>query len=128
MRTSSEIEAIFTAKGCTVSAESLGHSYRAGGEIFIFAPGVDPASTTGFEGFDGTGYDGRGRKWAVWLVTKGDYVPATQAEYSNASEGKRIAFGAEHRSCSNLRFFVHKDEKAATGLNDLSAAFDALGL
>jgi len=134
-RSSGEIRSIFEAKGCTVSIETLGHSYRAGGEIFIYAPGVDPASETGFKfstadfaGFDGTGYDGRGRHYTVWLVTAGDYVPATAAEFANAAEDRRIEFGAEHRSCSSTRFFVHRDEKASKGLADLGGAFAALGL
>jgi len=134
-RSSEEIRSIFTAKGCTVSVESLGHSYRAGGEIFVYAPGVDPASDTGFKfspadfrGFDGTGYDGRGRCYTVWLVTAGDFVPATAAEFANAAEDRRIQFGAEHRSCSSTRFYVHRDEKASKGLADLGGAFAALGL
>jgi hypothetical protein len=134
-RSSAEITAIFAAKGCTVQVSSLGHSYRAGGEIFIYAPGVDPASEEGFAftaadfyGFDGTGYDGRGRSYKVWLVTAGDYVPATAAEYANSAADRRIEFGAEHRSCSSTRFFVHRDEKASKGLADLGNAFAALGL
>lgn len=133
-RSSGEITKIFTAKGCTVAVESLGHSYRAGGEIFIYAPGVDPASEgftftpADFAGFDGTGYDGRGRRYKVWLVTAGDYVPATAAEFANAAEDRRIGFGAEHRSCSSTRFYVHRDEKASKGLADLGNAFAALGL
>lgn len=134
-RSSEEITRIFTDKGCTVSVESLGHSYRAGGEIFIYAPGVDPASDGGFKftqadfaGFEGTGYDGRGRHYKCWLVTPGDYVPATPAEFTNAAEDRRIEFGAEHRSCSNRRFYVHRDEKASKGLTDLGNAFAALGL
>jgi hypothetical protein len=134
-RSSNEIQAVFSAKGCTVSVQSLGHSYRAGGEIFIYAPSVDPASEAGFkftqadfQGFDGTGYDNRGRHYAVWLVTAGDYVPATAAEFDNAAEDRRIMFGAEHRSCSSTRYYVHKDEKASKGLADLGGAFAALGL
>ena len=134
-RSSGEITAIFTAKGCTVAVEDLGHSYRSGGEILIYAPGVDPASDAGFKftpadfaGFDGTGYDGRGRHYKCWLVTAGDYVPATAAEFTNAAEDRRIEFGAEHRSCSNTRFYVHRDEKASKGLADLGSAFAALGL
>lgn len=134
-RSSGEIWEIFSRKGCTVSVESLGHSYRAGGEIFIYAPGVNPASEAGFSftpadfaGFDGTGYDGRGRHYRVWLVTAGDYVPATAAEFANAAEDRRIKFGAEHRSCSSTRYFVHREEKATKGLTDLGGAFAALGL
>ncbi len=134
-RTSGEIKRIFTERGCTVSVEDLGHSYRAGGEIFIYAPGVDPKSTAGFNfvpadfaGFDGTGYDGRGRHFKVWLVKLGDYVPASEAEYANAAPERRLQFGDEHRSCSSRRCFVHKDEKASKGLADLGSAFAALGL
>lgn len=134
-RSSEEILSIFTAKGCTVSVQDLGHSYRAGGEIFIYAPGVDPDSEAGFtftpadfRGFDGTGYDGRGRHYRVWLVTAGDYVPASAAEFANAAEGRRISFGAEHRSCSSTRYYVHREEKATRGLADLGSAFAALGL
>ena len=134
-RSSAEIQAVFTARGCTVEVQNLGHSYRAGGEIFIYAPGVDPVSEAGFtftpadfRGFDGTGYDGRGRSYKVWLGTAGDYVPATAAEFGNAAEDRRIEFGAEHRSCSSTRFYVHRDEKASKGLADLGGAFAALGL
>ena len=134
-RSSGEINKIFTAKGCTVEVESLGDSYRSGGEIHIYAPGLDPASDGGFQftpadfaGFDPTGYDNRGRHYKCWLVTAGDYVPATPAEFANAAEDRRIEFGAEHRSCSSTRFFVHRDEKASTGLADLGSAFAALGL
>lgn len=134
-RTSKEIRDVFEAKGCTVMVESLGHSYRAGGEIFIYAPSVDPESEEGFTftpadfaGFDGTGYDGRGRDYAVYLVTAGDYVPASEAEYANAAEDRRVQFGNESRSCSTLRWYVHREEKARTGLADLEGAFAALGL
>ena len=134
-RSSAEIVEIFRARGCTVEVRSLGHSYRAGGEILIYAPGVDPASEAGFTftpadiaGFDGTGYAGRGRDYAVWLVTAGDFVRATVAEYTNAAADKRLEFGAEHRSCSNVKLFVHRDEKASRGLVDLGGAFAALGL
>ncbi|MEM0447933.1 MAG: hypothetical protein QXT71_05220 [Thermoplasmata archaeon] len=134
-RSSGEIERIFTQKGCTVEVYYLGTSYRAGGEIFIYAPGLSPTSKEGFNftpadftGFDGTGYAGRGRHYKVWLVTPGDYVPASAAEFANASEGRRIRFGTENRSCSNIRYFVHKDEKEKKGLADLETAFKFLGL
>lgn len=134
-RSSGEIREIFSRKGCTVEVEHLGTSYRAGGEIFIYAPGVEPDSDAGFTftpadfaGFDGTGYAGRGRHYKVWLVTPGDYVPATPAEFANAAEDRRISFGAEHRSCSNVRLFVHRDEKTKKGLADLKTAFELLGL
>ena len=134
-RSSTDIQSVFTAKGCAVQVRDLGHSYRAGGEIFIYAPGIDPKSEDGFAfikadftGFDGTGYDGRGRRHTVWLVTAGDYVPASVAEFTNAAEDKRIQFGAEHRSCSSLTYFVHRDEIKSSGLVDLGSAFAALGL
>lgn len=132
-RSPEEIKQIFEEKGCAVEIEELGASYRAGGQIFIYAPGVDREkglnfALADFEGFYGTGYDGRGRYYSVWLVTAGDYVPATAAEYGNAAEDRRFQFGAESRSCSNLRYFVHKDELAKKGLVDLTNAFEALGL
>ena len=125
-RTPAEIRKIFEEKGCVVEIEALGASYRAGGQIFIYAPGVDlekglnfvPAD---FESFEATGYDGRGRHYSVWLVTAGDYVPATAAEYGNAAEDRRFQFGVESRSCSNLRYFVHKDELAKRGWQILPA-------
>ena len=40
-RTSKEISKVFAAKGCEVAVEELGTSYRAGGEIFIFSPGLN---------------------------------------------------------------------------------------
>ena len=133
-RSSEEIKSIFTAKGCTVSVEFLEDIYW-GGEIFIFAPGVDPNSDAGFafspanfRAFDVTGYEGRGRSYAVWLVTVGDYVPATAAEFFNAAEDLRIAFGPEDRSYSSAKCFVQRDEKASKGLADLRVAFAALGL
>jgi len=135
MRTSSEIEGIFQSKGCEVVVSTLGHSYRAGGEIFIYSPDTTPQSTEGFQfikadfqAFDGTGYDGRGRKYDCWLVKAGDFLPATEAEYNNASAEARLAFGEESRSCSNRRYFVHKDELSTKGLADLGNAFAALGL
>lgn len=135
MRSSKEIKQVFEAKGCTVEVRHLGHSYRAGGEIFVYAPGLEPSSEDGFQfveadfsAFDGTGYDGRGRDYKVWLVTAGDYVPATEAEYHNAAEARRIRFGRESRSASNERWFVHRDEKARTGLADFASAFEALGM
>lgn len=135
MRTSTEIKKVFEAHGCKVQVETLGHSYRAGGEIFIYSPEVDPTKSDGFtftkadfSGFDGTGYDNRGRYYTVWLVTPGPFVPASDAEFYNAREDKRIKFGTENRSCSNTRFFVHKDELAIRGLADFSTAFAKLGL
>ena len=59
-RSSDEIKAVFTAKGCTVSVQYLGHSYWDGGEIFIYAPGMDPASEAGFK-FTAADLQGRGR-------------------------------------------------------------------
>ena len=128
-RTSTEVYDIFTSKGCTVKVHSLGHSYRAGGEIFIYAPSTNPSSEDGFnfapaqfDAFDPTGYDGRGRHYAVYVVTEGDYVRATAAEYHNAAEDRRVSFGNE----SDL--FVHRDELRSSGLADLANAFAALGL
>lgn len=134
-RSSSDIKKIFEERGCTVSVQYLGHSYRAGGEIFIFAPGVDPKSEDGFDfkpadfkGFDGTGYDGRGRHFTVWLVKNGDFIPASEAEYRNASD-RKIAFGSDWKSSrSARRYFVHRDEVKQLGLVDLESAFDELGI
>lgn len=130
-----EIASAFKAKGCAVEIRDLGASYRSGGEIFIFSPGLSPESKGGFKfdladfcGFDGTGYDGRGRRYYVWIVTAGEMVPATQAEYQNAVEGKRIAFGNESKSCGNEQWFVDRLEKATSGLSDFGSAFAALGL
>lgn len=132
-RTAEEIKKIFEGKGCAVDVTLLGASYRAGGEIFIYARGVDKTAGLNFQpadfsAFDDSGYDGRGRHYSVWLVTAGDYVPATAAEYNNAAEDRRLRFGNESRSCSNLRYYVHKDELTKSGLSDMSAAFKALGL
>jgi hypothetical protein len=131
LRSSAELVSAFQAKGCTVSVQGLGHSYRSGGEILIFAPGVDmdegvKFTPADFGAFDGTGYDGRGRRYTVWLVTPGDFVACSEAEYANAAEDKRISFGA--RSCSSLRWYCHRDEKSGKGLADLAGAFAALGL
>lgn len=119
-RTPEEIEKIFTERGCAVECNTLGTSYRAGGEIFIYAPGVDVSAglefiKADFVGFESTGYDGRGRHYDVYLVKAGEYVAATEAEYANASPDKRRMFGAEHRSCSNVVWYVHRDELKSTG-------------
>lgn len=141
MRTSEEIRAAFEAKGCVVCVRHLGQSYRAGGEIMILAPGLywetlfgEPGdqgfsfAPADFDAFDGTGYDGRGRHYKVWLVTPGDYVRCSAAEFANAAEGRRISFGTESRSCGNEVWFCHRDEKKSRGLADLGNAFAALGL
>ena len=135
IRTPEEIRAAFEQRGCSVAVESLGHSYRAGGEIFILAPGISMEGDAGvkftradFAGFEGTGYDGRGRRYAVWLVTAGDYVPCSVAVYQQADADKRHRFGDEGKSCSSLRHFAHRDEVKAKGLGDLAGAFAALGL
>lgn len=133
-RNSEEIRAAFEARGCKVAVTANGTSYRAGGDILIVAPGVDPSFEAGvsivkadFSAFDGTGYDGRGRRYDCWLVTAGDFVPATPAVWAQAAEDKRFRLGTESRSASNEIFLVHRDEKAK-GLGDLAGAFAALGL
>ena len=135
MRTPGEIRSAFEARGCTVIERSLGDSYRAGGEVFILAPGITLAGSEGkkfakadFSTFDGTGYDGRGRHSAVWIVTAGDMIPCTAAEFANCAESERVAFGAEHKSCGNQMWFCLASAKAAKGLSDFGSAFAALGL
>ena len=133
MRSSEEIRTAFTSKGCTVVVRDLGQSYRAGGEIIILAPSVTlekgvTFSKADFAAFDGTGYDGRGRSYSVWIATAGDYVPCTEAEYDLASTECRVAFGSEHRSCSNNLWFARRGELEKTGLSDFGGAFAALGL
>lgn len=135
-RTIPEIRAIFEDRGCTVEVRDNGHSYRAGGDVFIYSPELGEISRdTGlsfteadFAGFTGTGYDGRGRHYDVFLITPGEYVRATPAEFANAAEDKRLAFGAEHKSCSNRTLFVDRAELARSGLADMAGAFEALGL
>lgn len=134
-RTSGEIVTAFEAKGCKVIVRDLGMSYRAGGEILILAPGIPEEMTGGvkitkadFVGFDGTGYDGRGRSYEVWTVTPGEFVPCTGAEFANAPEDQRVMFGNESRSCSNVLRFCNKQSLASTGLADFGSAFAALGL
>jgi hypothetical protein len=127
-RTSSEISEIFTGRGCEVEILCLGHSYRTGGQIFIYAPNLNRDNGMSFTpsdivGFDGTGYDGRGRSYSVWLVTPGEYVSASESEHANAAEEFRLCFGTD----DNPRFFIRRDQKSR-GLNDLGSAFAALGL
>lgn len=135
MRTSDEIRAIFESKGCTVEVLRLGTSYRAGGQILIYSPGISITLEQGvtvakadFNAFDGTGYDNRGRLFQVFILTEGDYILATAAEFGNAAEDKRIQFGDETKSYSNIIYLVHRDELSRTGLADLDTAFSLLGI
>lgn len=77
---------------------------------------------------DGTGYDGRGRLYAVWIATAGEFVPCTEAQFANCGEDRRVAFGLEHNLCSNTMWFGHSDDLASKGLADFGGAFAALGL
>jgi hypothetical protein len=118
----------------------LGHSYRAGGEIFLIAAGVAVAedgipvgpckiAKADFRAFLGTGYDGRGCHYSVWIFSPGgEMVLCSAAEHAQADEGKRMTFGSESRSCSNSLWYCDQSEKTAKGLADFGAAFAALGL
>jgi len=139
LRSSEEIRTAFESRGVTVVERSLGHSYRAGGEIFLVAAGVavedglpvGPCKITkaDFAAFDGTGYDGRGRHYSVWIFAPGGtMVSCTAAEYALAAEDTRLGFGAEHRSCGNALWYCDQSEKESKGLSDFGSAFAALGL
>jgi len=135
LRSPAEIRTVFEARGCAVVERFLGHSYRAGGEIMIIAPGITLDGVEGkkftkadFSAFSGTGYDGRGRVYVVWIVTPGDMVPCTRAEHANCSESERITFGDAHKSCENMLYFCAASAKASKGLSDFGGAFAALGL
>lgn len=132
---------MFEPRGCAVVVREMGHSYRSGGEIFIVAPGLAAPDNgaamfaapvkfarADFTGFSGTGYDGRGRSYAVWIVTAGEMVECSEAEFANAPESERAEFGAEHRSCANRVLFCTRSAKATRGMSDLAGAFAALGL
>lgn len=135
-RSSREIRKFFAERGCTVVVTHLGESYRDGGEICIYAPGVEPGSDAGFsfeqapfDGFDDADYDGRGRRYSVWLVTSGEFVPATPAEYSQAAAERRMMLAEDKRSCSSsLRFFVHRAYRTSLRPADLVGEIAALGL
>jgi len=132
-RSSEEIREIFEKRGCQVVKHHFGHSYRAGGVVFIYAPGKGETSEYGFtftpaefSCFDGTGYDGRGRISQVFLVTLGSMVRATEAEFNNADPSKRIIFGdPAYNYCAR---FVDSDELAKSGLADMASAFSVLGI
>ena len=139
LRSPAEIRAAFEARGVSVVERLLGHSYRAGGEIFLVAPGVAvedglpmgpcKIAKADFSAFEGTGYAGRGRHYSVWIFSPGgEMVSCTQAEWALASEDKRLAFGDEHRSCGNSLWYCDQSEKATKGLADFGSAFAALGL
>lgn len=137
LRTPEEIRTAFEARGVVVIERELGASFRAGGEIFLVASGVAVAEdglpvgpckivNAGFEAFAGTGYDGRGRHYSVWIFSPGgEMVRCSAAEHAQAGQDKRLSFGSETKSSSNALWYC---DQSAKGLSDFGSAFSALGL
>jgi putative CRISPR-associated protein (TIGR02620 family) len=112
---SKEVCAAVEAQGGEPRVCNYGHSYRAGGVIFITPKGwwdnpvpvrVDRAVG---EAFDGTGYDGRGRHYEVVRLapdnTKtGGFLRVSAGEFTALAEADRVQFGSDHRSGNALYF------------------------
>lgn len=132
MRSVKEIKKFAEGKGMSVEVRDRGTSYRAGGDIVCYPAGFDwMHNNVSIKheprfGFEGTGYDDRGRWYDMWLI-----VPARESEkvyklveytsYVNVDSEKRICIGneGEGRSGCNGLFFIEPDADSLDDLNEL---------
>jgi len=140
MRTSHEIEKIFMDKGMVVFDYLYGTSYRAGGAILI-APEKEMIYTqedstipcvikkAKIQAFNGTGYDGRGRYYDIFMFS----APSDEQEgMTRISKGEFCALKEEDRfsitseKSGNIEMFFGYKSKDTFG--DLSELFEGLGL
>lgn len=134
MRTLKEIRQFAESKGMVMDVRDRGTSYRAGGDILCYPDGFDwqneevSIKHEKNVGFEGTGYDGRGRHYDLWLLVPArdgekKYILAEYTSYLNVDAEKRLCIGneEEHRSGCNGLFFV---EPHSDNFGDLSEMFD----
>lgn len=132
MRNVKEIKKFAEGKGMSVEVRDRGISYRTGGDIVCYPAGFDwMHNNVSIKheprfGFEGTGYDNRGRWYDIWLV-----VPARDGEkayklveytsYVNVDGEKRLCIGNEEegRSGCNGLFFIEPDADSLDDLNEL---------
>lgn len=136
MRSVKEIREFAEDKGMEIEVRNRGTSYRAGGDILCYPVGfewmhnnVSIRHEPRF-GFEGTGYDGRGRWYDLWLI-----VPAKEGEkaykfveytsYANVDGEKRLCIGNEEegRSGCNGLFFIEPDADRLCDLEELFAGW-----
>ena len=109
-----QIKQEFENKGCYVDMFNNGQSYRAGGTIVIFEPGLDQlpdlcyVKKLDLVGFAGTGYDGRGRLYKVFYIT-------ADTKYRQVDEHTYFATPEQYRKCNiaNLYYFIDAEYKTS---------------
>ena len=102
MRTLKEIRQFAESKGMFMDVRDRGTSYRAGGDILCYPADFDwkneevSIKHEKNVGFEGTGYDGRGRHYDLWILVPArdgekKYVLAEYTSYLNVDAEKRFA-------------------------------------
>ena len=136
MRSINEIRTSVASKNMEMVIRDRGTSYRAGGDILCYPAGFDwehenvSIKCQRSFGFEGTGYDGRGRWYDLWIL-----VPAKEGEkaykcveytsYLNVDADKRICIGKEEegRSGCNGLFFIEPDADKFGDLEEFFAGW-----
>ena len=98
MFSSQEISKFAEEKKMSAEIVLHGTSYRAGGTIIISKGNWKEFDTISMkktgQAFDGTGYDGRGRNYEVYLFSNGgDWKLASPGEFYSVKEEDRMIVG-----------------------------------
>lgn len=136
MRSLTEIQQFATSKGMVMEVRDRGTSYRAGGDIIVSPDGFDwrenecSIKVERRFGWEGTGYDGRGRSYDLWIIVppKEGEEKWKRVEYTswlNVEPEKRLCIGneSEQRSGCDGVYFIHPDADRFGDLEDLFAGW-----
>lgn len=133
MRNLDEIRTFFAGKGFEIEARDRGTSYRSGGDIICFPQDFDwrngefAVSVSRNVGFEGTGYDGRGRHYDLWILTPPKdnetvWQVVTEGAYYNIPSEDRLVIGNESEGRSGCNG-IYIAKKGADNFGDLEAVF-----
>ena len=138
MRSIEEIKRFAATNGMDTEIRDRGTSYRAGGDIICFPTGFDwrngefAVSVARRFGFEGTGYDGRGRHYDLWMLTPPNdgetaWTVVSEGGYANAKPEDRMVIGNESEGRSGCNG-IYIAKKGADDFGDLEEVFSAIKL
>jgi len=133
MRSSQEMVELVRAGGADVRKIYGGESYRSGGVLVVHPVGYwdQPVpvrvETAPEKAWDGTGYDGRGRRWDIIRLVPdaAGMVPVTRGQWSKLDESDRAVVGGGGSSRSEDGA-VHFGRPGADRKSDISGLLAGL--
>ena len=138
MRNLDEIRTFFARKGFDIEVRDRGTSYRSGGDVICFPQDFDwrngefAVSVSRNVGFEGTGYDGRGRHYDLWILTPPKdnetvWQVVTEGAYYNLPSEDRLVIGNESEGRSGCNG-IYIAKKGADNFGDLEEVFASIKL